>query len=62
MVIESLTPDDKEFLDEFTKLECLAMNQTHLKSTKNFPDAPTLVRVSIFYNDNINPLIVGVER
>jgi hypothetical protein len=44
--IDSLTEDDKKFLDEFTQLELLSMNQTHLKSLKNFPDAKDLVRVS----------------
>jgi len=37
--IDSLTEDDKKFLDEFTQLELLSMNSTHLKSLKNFPDA-----------------------
>jgi len=30
--IDSLTEDDKKFLDEFTQLELLSMNSTHLKS------------------------------
>jgi hypothetical protein len=44
--IDALTEDDKKFLDEFTQLELLSMNQTSLKSLKNFPDAKDLIRVS----------------
>jgi hypothetical protein len=40
MQIEQLSEEDKKFLEEFIMLETLAMNQTHLKSTQNFPDAP----------------------
>jgi hypothetical protein len=43
--IESLNPEDKSFLEEFTNLELLAMNKTGLKSTKNLPDAANLIRV-----------------
>ena len=50
MQIESLTEEDKKFLDEFSVLECLGMNQTNLKSTKNFPDVPNLSRLEL--NEN----------
>ena len=45
--IDQLTLDDKKFLEEFTNLELLSMNQTYIKSTANFPDTPNLERVSI---------------
>jgi len=48
--IESLTSEDKKFLEEFSNLELLAMNQTSLKSTNNFPEAANLVRLEL--NDN----------
>jgi hypothetical protein len=41
-----LNPEDKTFLEEFTNLELLAMNKTGLKTTKNLPDAPNLIRVT----------------
>lgn len=44
--IDHLTDEDKTFLEEFTNLELLSMNQTSIKTLKNFPDAPNLVRVS----------------
>ena len=47
ITIDSLTEDDKKFLDEFTALELLSMNQTKLKSLKNMPDSKSLVRVII---------------
>jgi hypothetical protein len=43
--ISHLTEEDKKFLEEFTNLELLSMNQTNIKSTANFPDAPNLIRV-----------------
>jgi hypothetical protein len=43
--IPNLTAEDKAFLEEFKNLEKMAMNNTSLKSTKNFPDAPGLARV-----------------
>lgn len=42
-----MTEEDKKFLEEFTNLELLSMNQTSIKTLKNFPDAPNLIRVSI---------------
>lgn len=44
--VPQLNPEDKAFLEEFTKLELLAMNKTGLKTLKNLPDAPELGRVS----------------
>lgn len=48
--IESLTAEDKKFLEEFTNLELLAMNQTSLRSTANFPEAANMTRLEL--NDN----------
>lgn len=48
--IDTLSDQDKAFLEEFTNLELLSMNQTQIKSTNNFPDAPNLVRLEL--NDN----------
>ena len=49
MKIEQISDEDKAFLEEFINLELLAMNQTNLKTTNNFPEAPVLVRVIIAY-------------
>jgi hypothetical protein len=40
-----LSPDDKKFIEEFTNMELLAMNNTGIKNLKNLPDAPKLQRV-----------------
>ena len=47
MKIETISDEDKKFLEEFINLELLSMNSTNLKTTDNFPDAPSLVRVII---------------
>ncbi|CDW79466.1 u2 snrnp-specific a protein [Stylonychia lemnae] len=51
--IDQLQQQDKAFLEEFINLELLSMNQTQIKSTNNFPDAPNLVRLEL--NDNKLP-------
>ena len=51
--VERLSLEDKKFLEEFTNLELLSLNQTNIKSTANFPDAPNLVRLEL--NDNKLP-------
>ena len=43
--INTLTEDDKKFLEEFTSLELLALNNTGIKSLKYLPDAELLERV-----------------
>jgi hypothetical protein len=40
-----LTEEDKAFLEEFTTLELLAMNNTGIKSLANLPQAANLKRV-----------------
>lgn len=43
--IDRLTVEDKKYLEEFKNLELLSMNDTKIKSTENFPDGLTIVRV-----------------
>lgn len=45
MSIETLSKEDKKFLEEFVNLEILHMVGTGLKSTENFPEAPKLIKV-----------------
>jgi hypothetical protein len=53
--ISQLSPDDKKFIEEFTNMELLAMNNTGIKNLKNLPDAPKLQRVcDIEANTNID--------
>ena len=47
--IPNLTDEDRAFLEEFVNLEKMAMNNTSLKSTKNFPEANGLQRVIQIY-------------
>lgn len=48
--IAHLSDDDKKFLEEFTNLEMLAMNNTGIKSLANLPDAPALTRIELTDN------------
>lgn len=48
--ITQLTDDDRKFLEEFTALELLAINNTGLKSLQNLPDAPLLKRIELTDN------------
>jgi hypothetical protein len=50
MAIEQLTEEDKSFLNEFTSLEILAMNQTGLRSLANFPANENLSRLELCEN------------
>lgn len=43
--ITQLNADDKKFIEEFTNMELLAMNNTGIKNLDNMPDAPKLQRV-----------------
>jgi hypothetical protein len=46
--IESLTADDKTYLEQFAKLEMISLNICRLQSLENFPALPLLTRVSFF--------------
>ena len=46
-MIESITKEDKEFIEEFKNLELLSLNLTKIKTLENFPIVPRLERVSI---------------
>jgi hypothetical protein len=43
--ISQLSEEDKKFIEEFTNMELLAMNNTGIKTLVNMPDAPKLQRV-----------------
>ena len=45
--IDRLTLEDKKFLEEFTHMYSLSLNETHIKSTANFPDVPNLQRLEL---------------
>lgn len=45
--ISQLSEEDKKFIEEFTNMELLAMNNTGIKTLVNMPDAPKLQRVRI---------------
>lgn len=48
--IEKLSAEDKSYLEEFTNLETLAMNEVKLNSLQNFPKIENLLRLEL--NDN----------
>lgn len=49
-VIEKLTVEDKEFIQEFKNLEMLSFNLTKISSLENFPTLPSLKRVELADN------------
>lgn len=48
--ISQLSADDKKFIEEFTNMELLAMNNIGIKNLKNLPDAPKLQRIEMADN------------
>ena len=50
MSIEKLTTEDQDYLESFTSLERLSLNQTGLKSLENFPKSDKLVRLELSEN------------
>ena len=50
MTIEKLTTEDQDYLESFTSLERLSLNQTGLKSLENFPKSEKLVRLELSEN------------
>jgi hypothetical protein len=50
MKIERFSEADKAYLANFTALNILALNATHLKSFANLPDWQALIRLEA--NDN----------
>ena len=45
--VERLTIEDKEYLEQFSKLEMISLNICRLSALENFPTLPTLTRVSL---------------
>lgn len=46
----SLTKDDQAYLEKFTEVELLALNETDLKSLDNLPALPSLKRIELQAN------------
>lgn len=49
-IIESISEEDKTFLEQFKNLETIQLNMTRLKSLENFPKIDTLKRVELAEN------------
>lgn len=49
-VIEKLTKEDKEFIEEFKNLEMLSFNLTKISSLENFPALSTLKKIELADN------------
>lgn len=48
MEIKEFSEEDRKFLEDFTELDKLQLNQTQIHSLANFPALPSLRRVSSF--------------
>ena len=47
---EKLIDSDRKFLEKFTGLEILALNESGLKFIDNLPELPTLIQLELCYN------------
>jgi hypothetical protein len=46
----SLSDHDRQYIEKFKNLEIFIFNETGLRSARNLPDLPKLMRIELCYN------------